>query len=510
MDRMQNKIKKVFSAPSIKLKTLVMFEVVLLLTVSLGGLLYFTRIALVEEAKKDAELRLEGSVQHVDNVMMSIEQTAGNFYYDMLEHLDQPEQMAKYARHLVACNQNIEGCAIAFKPNHFPGREHFLTYVHRKKYNSPELIFLEQEVNMPYTQQNWYTETMKTCRPGWIDPGQNHNYTMEPIITFCLPIIEGDSECIGVMAIDLSINLLSQIVLENKPSPNSYCMMLAHDGSYIIHPDRNKLAGKNILKEPEVVSSPSAQAAAKAMLEGKKGDMSFELDGQSWYQFYKPYVRTERPRRSKYELNWSIATVYPKGDIFGNYEQLVSHILTIVVIALLVFYVLCRMVIRGQIKPLSYLTESAERIAAGHYDETIPDTKRNDEIGVFQQHFQHMQKALYADINKQQEQQATLLEQRKKMQETYQQIKESDEVKSIFLHNVTDRMIAPSTMILNTVSKLCNNYQTIRPEEAELEIASIRKESDTIIELLSHKFTPTDTAAVHAKEAKTGKEERHE
>lgn len=507
---MQKIIKKFFSAPSIKLNTLVMFEIVLLLTISLGGLLYFTRVTLVEEAKKDAEQRLEGSVQHVDNVLLSIEQTAGNFYYDILEHLDQPDRMGIYCRRLIECNPNVETCAIAFKPNYFPDRELFFTYVHRKKYNSPELVFSEPVTDDRYTKQNWYIETMKTCRPAWIDPGQNHDYKIEPIITFCLPIIEGESDCVGVMLIGLSINLLSQIVLENKPSPNSYCMMLAPNGSYIIHPDRNKLAGRNILKEPEVVNSPSAQAAAKAMLEGKKGDMSFELHGQSWYQFFKPYVRNDLPGRSKYELNWSIATVYPKADIFGSYEQLVLHVLAIVFAALLLFYMLCRMVTRRQLKPLSYLTESAERIAAGHYDETIPNTTRDDEVGVFQQHFQHMQKALYADINKQQEQQETLLKQRQKLQETHRQIQEGDEVKTTFLHNVTDRMITPSTIILNSVTKLCDNYNSIGLEDAELEIVRIRQESDTIIELLSHKFTPTDPAAAPSKETKTGKEGHHE
>ena len=54
---MQKIIKKLFSTPSIKLNWLVALEIVALLIMSLGGLFYFTRKALVEEAKMDAELR---------------------------------------------------------------------------------------------------------------------------------------------------------------------------------------------------------------------------------------------------------------------------------------------------------------------------------------------------------------------------------------------------------------------------------------------------------------------
>ena len=46
---MQKKIGKIFSVPSLRLNTLVVLEVVMLLLVSLGGLFYYTRQALVVE-----------------------------------------------------------------------------------------------------------------------------------------------------------------------------------------------------------------------------------------------------------------------------------------------------------------------------------------------------------------------------------------------------------------------------------------------------------------------------
>lgn len=496
---MQKIIRKIFSAPSIKLNSLVVIEIVMLLVVSLGALFLYTRKALVEESKMDAEQRLEGTVQNVDNILMSIEQSAGNIYYRLLEHLDHPDQMASLCRHLIESNPNIDGAAIAFKPNYYPDRELFITYIHRKKYNSPELISSNSPGNYPYTKQEWYTETMRTCRPAWINPGQNKEYNLEPVVTFCLPIRDHSRECVGVIAVGLSVDLLSQIVLETKPSPHSYSVLLANDGTYIIHPNHEKLAGKNVLTEPDVTDAPSAVEAAKAMLKGDTGDMSFHMNGYNWYLFYKPFVRNSLPGRSMEELKWHIATIYPFEDIFGEYYHLVLHVLGIVVIALFVFYLLCRTAIRKQLKPLMYLTESAERIADGHYDENIPNVNRDDEVGVFYKHFQIMQKELEKNIATQEERKTVQNQRHEELEKHYRQIMDEDQMKTTFLHSVTNRMIAPSKAILDSVITLCDNYQNMTSEEADKETAIIKQQSDVIMKQL-----------VKISYNETGKEDNHE
>lgn len=499
---MQKIISKIFSAPSIRLKTLVILEIVMLLTLSIGGLFYFTRLALVEEAKKDAEERLEGTVQHIDNVLMSIEQSTGNFHYELLDHLDQPDLMVAHCRHMVECNPNIMGSAIAFKPNYYAGRKLFLAFVHRKKYNSPELIFSQDSGTIPYTDQNWFNETMKTGRAAWIVPDQNKNSKAESVITYCQPIRDRSGECVGVVTTGLSINLLTHLVMEAKPSPNSYSVLLSQDGTYLIHPERKRLSGQKVYDQPEIANSPSALSAVRAMLEGKTDNKAVKMNDYNWYMFYKPFKRNVIPGRSIEELNWSVATVYPEADIVGEYNHMVLYVLGIVLAGLLVFYTLTRMAIRSLLKPLTVLTESAESIAEGNFDEKIPNTNRNDEAGVFQQHFQKMQQALEADITKLEQQQATLKERRAQLQQTYQQIQEDDQVKTTFLHNVTNRMIAPSSSILESINTICDNYYDISLQEAKRETENIKQQSQAILELFNKKFNALDR--------KAGKEDNHE
>lgn len=487
--------------PAIRLKSLVVIEIVALLMVSLGGLFYFTRKVLVEETKMDAEQRLEGTVQHVDNILLGIEQSTGNVYRALLEHLDQPDRMKDYCRRLLECNPDINGCVIAFKPNYYPNRELFYNFIYRKKYNSPELIDSDGYTNLPYTQRRWYREVMEKRMPLWIDPVENSDYNLEPVITYCLPIVDHSGECAGVIAVGLSINLLSQIVLESKPSPNSYSILISHNGTYLIHPNREKLAGKTVFEQPAVAESATALAAAKAMVKGKTGNMSFVMNDFTWYLFYKPFTPAKTPSRNMGVMKWSIATVYPKVDIFGSYNNLIFHVLGIVLGALLVFYIMCKKAIRKQLKPLMYLTESAERIAEGHYDESIPNVKRNDEVGEFYKHFQLMQKALAANIAKTKEQGVILQRRHEELERIYQQIQDDERVKTTFLRNVTNRMTVPAKCIKESVSMLCDHFEDISLEEAVKEKDSIKRQSEMILELLSHKFNASPSEA--------GKEEQH-
>jgi hypothetical protein len=87
-------------------------------------------------------------------------------------------------------------------------------------------------------------------------------------------------------------------------------------------------------------------------------------------------------------------------------------------------------------------------------------------------------------------------------------------VKATFLHNITNRMITPAKVINASVAQLCDNYQTITLSEADKEIDNIKQQSDTIMELLSHKFDANvpnaSTGRPQTPSNEEGKEDSHE
>ena len=474
---------------SLKLSLMAVCEISLLLMVALAVMFHYSRKVLKEEAMIDAEHTLDGTAQHIDNVLLSVEQSAGNIYFDLLKHLDEPERMYDYSRHLVECNPYIVGCAIVFKPHYYPGKELFMAYVRRKGYSltadNTELVTQATYTERPYTEQEWYTKPMKREAPCWTYPLKNEDAEGEPLVSFCLPIRDKSDTCVGVLAADLPISLLSQIVLSAKPSAHGYSTLLADNGSYIVHPDSTKLNYQTVFYQLHEGADPSFIEAAEAMVSGDEGYRLVNIDGKKWYVFFKPFVRSLTPGRAEGKLGWSVGVLYPDDDIFEEYNRLLYYLLTIAIVGLLVFFLLVRFVTHRQLLPLSLLTHSAQRIAKGNYSETIPATNRKDEIGQLQEHFQQMQQSLASHISELEHLSTTLKDRNEVLRIAYDRAQEADMMKIAFLHHMTNQMLEPTLALEDSVKTLCNNYQELTQQEADHEVDNIQQKSHTIIEVLN-------------------------
>ncbi|MBQ9650299.1 MAG: HAMP domain-containing protein [Prevotella sp.] len=513
--------KAILRSLSLRLSLLMVFAIAVLLIAALSVMFHFSRQALREEAMLTADHTLDATAQHIDNILLSAEQTAGNFYWDVIQHLDQPERMEDYCRELVKSNRYIAGCAIAFEPNFYPGRKEFMAYVRKtpkdghwtiEGYDTLEVQ--ETFHSQSYTVQDWFTKPMSTNRTYWMEPLKD-GAAEDALITFSLPIYapgqsmgtEGEMKSVGVMGVDIPLSLLYEFILATKPSANGYVTLLGNGGTYIVHPDPNKLFRQTVFTQLEQNPNASIQEAGEAMVKGESGFMPFNMNGEQWYVIFKPFQRTEAPGRVMDELNWSVGVIYPEDDIFGEYNLLLYYLLAIVIIGLTVFFILCRLYTHRQLLPLVQLTRSAQRIADGDYNEPIPPAKheREDEIGQLQQHFQEMRMALTAHIDEQERLSAELQKHGETLQKAYSQAQEADQMKTSFLHHMTNQMVEPTDVILKSVKTLCNDCNTAgepsteeqRREEMKRMAETIQQQSKLIIELLKQMIHKAGKEGAH-------------
>ena len=427
---------------SVRLSLLVVPTLAILLMASLAVMLYYSRKTLKEEALEKASQTLESTVQHVDNLLLSVEQASGNIYFAILPYLDQPQVLQKYSQKLVESNRYIDSCSITFHP----------------------------------TEKN---------APQWEVPYVANSDAGNRFITFSLPIPGADNKPVGEMNVEVSLSRLSKIILSAKPSPNSFCTLLTTEGSFIVHPDSTKLQ-QNIFTQMGWRSDSKAVEAVKAMVSGETGYKPFRLNGNDYYVFYKPFKRDLVRGRSLTEPKWSVGIIYPENDIFGDYNRLLYYVLAISVVGLILLLVLSSVIIHRQLSPLRLLTESAQRIAKGNYSETIPDSQQQDEIGQLQEHFRQMQQSLATNVGELEQLKATLEERGKGLHATYIKAKKADQMKTAFLHNMTDQMIGPANTILNDVNALCDFDHSQEKEEASRLTDDIQHQGKVITELLNN------------------------
>lgn len=503
---MKKLLKSVFSPPSLRVDLIVVCGVVLLLTVSLFVMFYYSRKAVQREASLYAEQMLEGTSKHIDNALLSVEQSSTNIYSELLNHLDQPERMESYCRYLVECNPYISGAAICFKPGYFSGRDKFMCYVHykggvKKSNDEASLVTSDKYGNKPYTEYSWYSEPMSTGKACWTDPlpeEEDEGVT----VSFCQPIHDRHQEVVGVVVSDISVNLLSEMMLDDNTTSNRYSVLLGSDGSYIVHPDQQKRVSQTVFTQSENDENPMLLKIAKAMMTGETGYEFFEMDGKDWYVFYKPFKQTEVPNRMRGTLNWSIGIVYSESDIFGSYNYLLFIVVVIAILGLSLFFLLARVVSRRQMRAIRQLTLATQRVADGHYDDPMPDINRKDEIGQLFSHFQMMKQSLATHVSELRQLTTKLKKRREVMHEVYAKEQSVDRMKTSFLHYVTNQMVAPSQEILRCAKILQERYHELSSREIGYVVDTINKKSDTIVEQLDNMLDVAENEA--------GKEVGHE
>lgn len=476
---------------STRISLMVVLASAVLLSVALFITFHYSRKAVREEALQHASQTLEYTTEHIDNVLLSVEQAAGNIYCDLMLHMNEPERMFTYSQKLVENNPYVDGCAIAFEPYYYKERgQYFMAYVHHDNQGGvattdAPIIQSEAFGNKPYTEQVWYTAPMTKRHPCWINPLKGNDNEGETIITFSLPIYSIEGRTVGVMGVDVSLTLLSSIVQAAKPTPNSYATLLGSDGSYIVHPDSNKLTRETVYTVAEKSADPTVRAVAEAMMAGETGYKFFSLDGKDRYVFYKPFQRSAVPGRANDDLKWSVGIVFPEDDVFGDYNRLLYTVLFIAIAGLLLLLVLCRFITHRQLLPLRMLTKSAQRIAEGHYDEPVPDTRQEDEVGRLQKHFLGMQQALATKLGELQQLTDTLEERGKVTKEAYEQAKDAERMKTAVLHNMSNQMTAPVSPIACCVDQLCEYSQEMDQEETERLVSDIQLQGKAVTDLLN-------------------------
>ena len=478
---------------SVRIGLMVVIAMALLLMASMIVMLYYSRKAVKEEAIQKASQTLEGTIHNIDNILLSVEQTSGNIYFNMFQNLDKPDMMFTYARKLVETNPYVAGCAIAFKEDFYPGRKQFMAYVHRADsagiaYADTDIIPDDQFADSPYTEQIWFTKPMETGKVGWLNPLKGIKSEEAPILTLCLPIMGMDGKPVGVIGVDVSLSLLSKIVSDSKPSKNSYCTLIDRDGTFIVHPLGNKLMKQTAL----MIKEQSAKDAAQAMISGKTGYKAFNMDGEDLYVFYKPFKRIAVTGRSTEELGWSAGIVYPEEDIFGEYKSLSLYIWGIAIVSLILSFLVSGFVIHRQLKPLLMLTEQAQRIAKGNLYEPIPDSHRVDEIGRLQRNFKLMQQSLATNIGELEQLKTELKQHGEELSKAYKQVRKADRIKTAFLHNMTNQMLEPSEAIRKDVEALCNPDKKGQQKDTSQLVNDIQQNGDTIADLLKNLINMSD------------------
>ena len=453
---MYNVVRHIRQSLSMKLIISILLLAVPIFVVSIGFLFFKSRANIKREATEHARSMLNTSVYRVDRYLR-IAETATNVTAWLVEENFEPDSILAYSRRVVELNGNVDGCSISAEPDMFP---QFGRYCSAYTIREGDSITSDFEQPYEYFSRIWYENSRNSKRPGWTvyyDDIDSLDFTLSGMVaSYSKPLFTPDSTILGIISTDVSLTRLSKMITAYKPYPNSYFVMVDRRGQFYIHPDSTRLFTR-IYDGVDPVKQSDLIALGHEMASGKEGSMSVMIDGEPCVVCYKP-IRNAL---------WNMAIICSENDILKGYRQLTFIIIPILIIGLALILFFGRKSVIHAISPLELLAKQSQRIATGHYDAQIAQSKRRDAVGQLQNSFKQMQSSLNRHMSEIQKVNNETAKRNEELTKANQLAEEAAQQKTTFIHNMTHQIRTPLNIVMGFAQVLEGNFEKLPKEEAK-------------------------------------------
>ncbi len=402
----------------------------LLLVMGITSVLVFQAAMVTIDAESEifCNRLVKDKSKDVSHILSDIFVAATNTIPIIEEDLSKPDNLYGIMERIVRLNPLIHSCGISFSENYYPKKGRlFCPYAIQRNNVTIEQMNLNDSIH-DYLQATWFTEGLKADKGYWAKPFFDGSDLDKPLVSFLAPIHNNKGQNIAVLGADLSLNDLEDELIgakrqqekieekvlkkdlvgkDDKPRRKrinkvknfdvddleyaTYYFIIDNDGTYIMHPDMNRVIKENYFTYAKQAPDTLATLLGEEMTKGRKGsinDISDEseltIENVKVHAFFHPIKKT----------NWSICLVVP--SLFIN---LIGYILGGILLffiglGLIVVFFVGRHFIKRTVKPLKQLAYSADEVAEGHFDTPLPTLKSYDEIHLLRDSFEQMQKSL--------------------------------------------------------------------------------------------------------------------
>ena len=187
--------------------------------------------------------------------------------------------------------------------------------------------------------------------------------TGETVLTIASPVYNSMDKGIGMAGMDISMEAIISTLAGYKIGDNGYIMLIAEDGTFIYHPDVNRI-GTNI-KDMNI-----SKSLLNAVDGRTEGILKYKTEGQSKIGYLANVGETGYIVISCI-TNWEYN--------FAILSMLVMFII-IFAVGLLIIIISMRKAAAQIVKPLGELNEAAMKLAEGDLDVEL-DVTSEDEVG---------------------------------------------------------------------------------------------------------------------------------
>lgn len=379
-----NIIRKIQRSFAAKLSFYILLFTILIFLATFFIFYMFASRSIREAASNRATNLLEIAKLQIENVFTAVRTVPENLLWAVVEQKDiKADSLYPYTRHILEHNPYIFGTATAFEPYHFKEKGYYFSPY---SYRDGDSIGTKQlgTDDYDYHSWDWYATPKKLGHAYWSEPYFDDGGGQMLMITYSIPIREADGSFIGIQTVDVSLGWLTDLVNSLKPYPSAYTILLARDGTYIVHPNKENILTNTIFGMADSLENDCLRELGERMIAGESGMMemknSFGGKGDS-FVFFTPLDSDK----------WSLGMVIRKDEVFRELNSTNWTVLTLVFAGLILLFIFSMIIIRQLTRPLSLFSKSAAEIATGNFNVPLPNIRSKDEMAELHHSFKDMQ-----------------------------------------------------------------------------------------------------------------------
>ena len=293
------------------------------------------KAAMEEEMGVRARVVLGAMGADVGHMMELTEATLKENLWKVKQDLDHPDSSYVSLVYLVDDNPHVVGGFLAFVPDYYPSKGRlFEPYV--KKGNGTISISQLAGPGHDYTQNEFFRQALETRQSFWSDPYIYEADSVENLITYSVPVLDGKGDVAAVCGLDMDVSWLGDTLNARQPFPSSFGLLLTQEGMLVAGPPESRTPKAEVEAALEEIRQGADEATGK--------DMSIRR-----FQMVR-------------EPHWQIVQVYRTREIFARIWKMRRQQVLLILLGLAILAFMIERFIRSESK-LRKASEEQARIS---------------------------------------------------------------------------------------------------------------------------------------------------
>lgn len=350
--------------------------------VCFGTASWFASKMMLDDGHKKANLELDKAILYVTDEMNATETAGVNFaaYWKQDKPLS-AEAVYQRCRDFLAANPNVKGVAIGFEPGIYQGYKNgFAPYLMKEK--NGKLIEKNLADIYAFSQKDWYRKTKEKGKARWTDPFKEVNGNI--IYSYCIPLVTNTGKLLGVLAVDMSLDLLSEEVQSVKPYPKSFLTILDRNLNFVVHPNKSlimKGTPAQVLDKQKYEENETIFIDIRNQV---RGIGAFRDRGAKKYLYYAPIK----------QLGWTVTLECDEDEIVAGIKQVRIQMIIISILGIIGLMIISLVLMRKFLRPIKLYSKAALHIAEGNFHTRLPKMRDHNELWALGNSLDHMQHSL--------------------------------------------------------------------------------------------------------------------